>query len=158
MITTRISIKEHLSEFMIGRYNHHDEQTPIRFPDSLDLYHTIYDLLVRRPANVSGHDTGNLYFFLPEIFPGKKTSSYNYLGVRSVKIIEKKIEVKFWAEVHDLFDHNKTMHGINYIESAHQFLTDYGISAISEDALLKNYQRWRDKVRKHNKRRNYNKK
>ena len=31
----------------------------------------------------------------------------------------------------------------------------YGIQAITEDALLKNYYRWRDKVRKKSKRRGY---
>lgn len=155
MVTTRIRIKQHLAEYMVGKYGNHDWDSPLRFPDKTDLYHTIYDLLERRPKNVSGVDTGNLYFCLPERFPGKNTGSFNYLGIRSIDIIERKIEVKFWAEIHDMLDEEKTFNGKQYKKTVIDFMEMYRVEAISEDAILKNYQRWRDKIRPRDKKRDY---
>ena len=96
MVTTRIEIKEHLAEYIYGKYN--DCMIgPVSFPSKEDIYHVIYDLL----------------------------------------------------------DENKHLYGIQYIETVAYFMRKYGIQSISEDALLKNYYRWRDKVRKKSRRRQY---
>lgn len=57
-----------------------------------------------------------------------------------------------WAELHELMDENKHIHGIQFKESVFRFMRKYGIESITEDALLKNYQRWRDKQRRKKKR------
>jgi len=154
-MTTKITVKEHLQEYMIGKF-YDSEKIAIRLPDNLDLYHTIYDLLESRPINVV-RDCGNLEIFLPERSNGKKTNKYNYLGLRSVRIIENKIENMFWAELHDLLDEQKHREGIEYINTVYLFLRKYSITSITDDALLKNYYRWRDTVRKKNRRRDYKK-
>ena len=156
MVTTKITISPYLCEYIIGKYNNHDHG-PVQFPDNLDIYHAIDDLLERRPANV-GVDTGNLEIFLPEKHFGKNRDSFNYMGVRSAKIIEQKILVKFWSELHDLLDEQKHMYGIEYINTVYFFLRKYDITSIPEDTILKNYQRWREKTRKKEKRRSYVKK
>ena len=92
---------------------------------------------------------------IPERKLGKTPETYNYLGIRSCRIISQKIETSFWAELHDLLDENKHLYGIQYIETVAYFMRKYGIQSISEDALLKNYYRWRDKVRKKSRRRQY---
>lgn len=153
MITTRIDIKEHLAEYVRGKYNHCDPG-PVFLPDREDLYHTLFDLLEKRPIS-SQLDRGNLELGLPDRRIGKSPETYNYLGARSCRIISQKIEAQFWAEIHDLIDENKHMYGIQYIETVAYFMRKYGIQSISEDALLKNYYRWRDKVRKKSKRRQY---
>lgn len=155
MVTTKIDIKEHLAEFIVGKFGDHNKDIPVRFPDSIELYHTIYDLLEKRPAN--SIDLGNLEIVLPERSQGKNPVTYNYLGIRSIKIIQKRIETMFWAELHELLDHNKHMEGIEYADTVHVFMCRYSITSITEDALLKNYYRWRDKVRKKSKRREYKK-
>ena len=118
------------------------------------IYHVIYDLLERRPA-VCPPDNGNVELVIPERKLGKTPETYNYLGIRSCRIISQKIETSFWAELHDLLDENKHLYGIQYIETVAYFMRKYGIQSISEDALLKNYYRWRDKVRKKSRRRQY---
>ncbi len=153
MITTRISIKAHLEEYLTGRYAN-CRKNPIQFPDGDDLYHLIFDLMSKRPINCGDDKTG-LEIYLPERSVGKDPQYYNYLGYRAQRIIERKVETLFWAELHDLIDHNKHRHGIEYTESVFTFMNRYGIESISEDALLKNYYRWRDKVRKRDKRREY---
>ena len=52
------------------------------------------------------------------------------------------------AELHDLFDENKHVYGIDYINSAWYFLRKYCIESLSVEALLKDYQRWRRKMRR----------
>lgn len=155
MITTKISIKPHLAEYVIGKYNDH-KKNPVQFPDNLDIYHTIWDCTQKRPTNCQP-DEGNLEICLPDRRIGKAPETYNYLGERSQRIIERKIESKLWAELHDFLDEEKHKFGIEYIDTVHYFMVKYGITSITEDALLKNYYRWRELVRKRSRKREYKK-
>lgn len=155
MVTTRIEVKEHLAEYIQGKYND-CTHGPVSFPDKCDFYHVIYDLLEKRPVR-SLPDKGNLELVIPDRRIGKSPETYNYLGIRSCRILSQKIEISFWAELHTLMDENKHIYGIQYIESVAYFMRKYGIQSISEDALLKNYYRWRDNVRKKSRRRKYSK-
>ena len=89
---------------------------------------------------------------------GKAPERFNYLGERSQKIINKKIKLMMRAELHDLVDENKHRFGIDQIQSVHYFMKKYCIESITEDALLKDYQRWRDDIRRSAKKRPYRKK
>ena len=60
----------------------------------------------------------------------------------------RKINTMMRAELHDLFDENKHVYGIDYINSAWYFLRKYCIESLSVEALLKDYQRWRRKMRR----------
>lgn len=160
MITVKIFVEPYLAEYIRGKYFDHDTGA-VRFPSSLDVYVLIYDLLKRRPAD-HPVDTGNLEFCLPDrreaYGPGGKTPEiYNYLSDRAAKILADKFRLMFCAELHDFMDENKHLKGIQFKESAYLFMCKYGIESIGEDALLKNYQRWRDKQRR-SKKRGYNRK
>ncbi|MBD9177932.1 MAG: hypothetical protein EGP82_01950 [Odoribacter splanchnicus] len=148
-ITTKIQVKTYLKEYIIGRFCDTNDQA-VRFPDRTDIYHTIWDLLEKRPKNVS-IDSGNLEIILPNRDLGKSPTVYNYLGVRSQQIIERHISAMMWAELHSLLTDNKHMLGINYIDSIHHFMRKYCIDSITEDAFLKNYYRWRENLRKKSK-------
>ncbi len=154
MITTKITIKPFLAEYLIGKYG-----TPgnplVKLPSGLDLYHTIYDLTDRRPKECPV-DSGNLELALPETRAshqegGKPTAIYNYLSQRSAGIIEQKVNVMMRAELHDLMDENKHIYGIDYLNTAYYFLRKYSIEHLSPDALLKDYQRWKAKIRRQRK-------
>lgn len=62
------------------------------------------------------------------------------------------------AELHDFIDENKHLFGIDQLQSVHCFMKKYCIDSLSEDALLKDYQRWRDRVRRSSLKRPYKKK
>lgn len=161
MITTKINIKPHLSEYCYGRFSHCSPD-PVRFPDEYDIYHTVWNLMQRRPVNCPV-DSGNLEIVLPcrrktEGQVRKDPAVYNYLGQRSAKIIERQIEVMMFAELHDRLDENKHLLGIEYIDTIFEFMNQYNITSISEDALKKNYYRWREITRRRKIRRNYTKK
>jgi hypothetical protein len=155
MVSVDISIKKHLEEYVIGKFGDF-KNAPVVFPDNLDLYHLLYDLLCKRPSNTPGA-VGTLRIALPNRREGKNPEYYNYLSKRSCRILESRIETMFWAELHDLIDYNKHILGIEYSETIYTFMLKYDISSISEDAIIKNYYRWRDRVRHRKRKREYNK-
>ncbi|MDO4165355.1 MAG: hypothetical protein Q4D56_13390 [Bacteroides sp.] len=161
MITTKITIESHLAEYLIGKYGTPGEQA-VRLPSNLDLYVTLYDLLQKRPADCPV-DRGNLELVLPErreahLPGGKPTQIYNYIGERGARILSSKVNTMMRAEMHELFDENKHVYGIDYINSAYYFLRKYSIESLSVDALLKDYQRWRRKLRRKTSTRDYHRK
>lgn len=155
MVTRRIQIKQHLADYINGKFGSKDKDY-VQLPDETDLYHIIYDLLQRPPADAK-KDEGNLNLFIPSRTRGKKSDSFNYLSERSVFIIQRKIETMFWSEIHDLLDYNKHILGLDYTETVYHFMLKYSITGISEDAILKDYYRWRDNRRKKKQRRKYTK-
>lgn len=159
MITTKITIENHLAEYCLAKFSANPDEAPIRFADNLDIYHFIYDLLEKRPVNCR-RDAGNIEIVLPDRrsgdrIGGKSPERYNYLGERSQRLVNKKIKLMMRAELHDLVDVNKHNFGIDQIESVHYFMKKYCIESITEDALLKDYQRWRDDVRRSSRKRAY---
>jgi hypothetical protein len=161
MITSKIHIKPHLAEYCYGKFSLCTTD-PVRFPDNYDIYHTIWNLMTKRPVNCPA-DSGNLEIHLPnrrkqeEDRIGKDPVVYNYLGLRAAKIIERKVEVMMFSELHDKLDENKHFLGIDYIDTVYEFMKKYQVNSITEDALLKNYYRWREVVRRRKIRRNYKK-
>ena len=152
MTTVKIDLPEHLVEYLRGRFNDY-ETGPIRLPDESDLYHTLYDLLRKRPKD-KPVDTGNLELVLPERSLGKRPETYNYLSAHSQRIIRQKVTMMMWADVHEYIDHQHHMEGMDYKTAVYRWLCMYDISGISEDALLKNYYRWRGKQKRLARRRN----
>lgn len=150
MITVKITVELHVAEYIRGKFFDRAAGT-VKFPSGLDIYILIYDLLQKRPAT-NPVDSGNLEFALPERREGKTPDSYNYLSERAQKILADKMRLMMWAELHDLMDENKHINGIQFKESVFLFMRKYSIESITEDALLKNYQRWRDKQRRKKKR------
>lgn len=151
MITTTIAIDDYVAEYIFGKY-YNPEIGAVHFPSSLDIYIAIYDLLEKRPASCPV-DSGNLTFALPDrregnVACGKSPEQYNYLSGRSAKILGRRMRLMMWAELHEMIDENKHLRGIEFKESVYIFLKRYCITSIGEDGLLKNYQRWRDKLRR----------
>lgn len=150
MMTIKITVEQYVAEYIQGKF-YDSESGAVRFPSAMDIYILIYDLLQKRPVD-HPRDTGNLEFTLPERREGKDPLTYNYLSGRAQKILGDKMRLMMWAELHDLMDENKHINGIQFKESVFMFLRKYNIESITEDALLKNYQRWRDKQRRKKKR------
>lgn len=159
MMTTKIHIEEHICEYAKGKFS--DECTnPIGIPSHYDLYYTLVDLLAPRPEG-KFVDKGNLEIIIPEPRENdirKNPLKFNYLSNKSTKIIERKIEVMMFAELHDFLDEKKHMEGLFYADSVHMFMTKYSINSLTEDAFLKNYYRYRRKIRRNKTVRQYSKK
>ena len=155
MITVKIAGEPYVAEYIAGRY-FDPEAGAVRFPAGSDIYHLIYDLLAKRPED-HPVDRGNLELCLPARRQGKDPETYNYLSLRASRILEKRMRTLMWAELHEAMDEGKHLSGMQFKEIAYIFLRKYGMESITEDGLLKNYQRWRDKLRR-SKKRGYSKK
>ena len=145
MITTKIQLPAHLKEYIIGKYNDFSEG-PVRFQDSLDIYHYIYDLAQKRPVGVV--DQGNLEIVLPARTCGKRPETYNYLSKRAQVIISKKIDTMFDADLHDFVTKARHEKGLEYNVAYELFLSRYAITSISTDGIKQNYYRWKRKTKK----------
>ncbi|MCM1296478.1 MAG: hypothetical protein NC311_13150 [Muribaculaceae bacterium] len=152
MITSRIQVEPYVAEYIMGKY-YDSEVGAVRFPPTSDIYLLIYDLMSRRPDNA--RETGNLRLALPDrreanLAGGKSPEYYNWFSEKSGRILSNRLKREMWAEVHDYMMDQKHIHGIQFKESAWRFLVKYGIESITEDALIKNCYRWREKSRQHN--------
>lgn len=150
MVSIKIEIEPYVAEYCKGKFFDEDSGA-VRFPPQTDVYVLIWDLLMRRPVN-KPVDEGNFIFLLPDRRQGKDPATYNYISGNGRKILEKKLKLMMWAELHEVMDDNKHRRGIFFKDTVYMFLRRYGIESISEDALLKNYQRWRQEVRRREKR------
>lgn len=154
MITTKIQIKPFLAEYAKSLYKV-DDKAYIQFPDKEYLYHVVYNLMIKRPDNVSPLDIGNLEIALPSMHRGKDPLTYNYISKAGQLLIEKKLNRLFFAHMHDFVDEQVQEYGQPINESVFMFMSKFNISSITEDALLKSYYRWRSKVRRKIKKRKY---
>lgn len=150
MVKIRIEVAPPVAEYIRGKY-YDPEAGCVRFPPGLDIYILIWDLLKKRPSDAP-IDTGNLEFALPNRREGKDPETYNYISQRAAKQLGEKLRKMMMAEIHDFMDENKHAEGITFKDSAYRFICKYGIESISDDALLKNYQRWRNETRRRYKR------
>lgn len=158
MINVKITVPSPVAEYIRAKY-FDQEVGAVRFPPSTDIYVSIYDLSERRPISCPV-DSGNLEFCLPDrreanVAGGKSPETYNYFSGESQKKLAKKMYIMMLAELHDLMDENKHIHGIQFKETVYYFVRRYCIESITEDALFKNYQRWRYKQGRRKKKRKY---
>lgn len=155
MTTVKINVDPAVAEYIRGRYYNH-EVGAVRFPPSSDIYIKIYDLLAKRPAS-NPIDSGNLEIALPDrreanYTGGKDPQTYNYISHRAAEILAARFRLLMWAELHEYMDEEKHHNGTQYKDAVFTFMQKYSIESITEDAMLKNYQRWRDKMRRKQKR------
>ncbi len=146
MVTTRIFIKEYLKEYLIGKYNG-GEVGPVRIPPHSELYELLYNLVAKRPVGVV--DEGNLELALRHRRACKDPRVYNWYSQRHQRMIERKVKVQMRAEFHDYVDYRHHRHGLTYIDAISDFMAKFGITSISEETLVKDYQRYRDRMRPH---------
>jgi hypothetical protein len=150
MITTTIQITTYLAEYLVAKMNNYSFE-PFSVPDDTDLYHLIWKLMSRRPAGISPNDKGNITLILPNRRLGKDPQYFNYLSPRSQEHITRHVKDMFDFDLHDLMNRNvKAGRPLRDLDVVHQFMCDYGIDSITEDAIIKNYYRWREKLRKRN--------
>lgn len=155
MTTVKIDIDAAVAEYIRGRY-YDSEVGAVRFPPSSDIYFTIYDLLLKRPTT-NPVDSGNLEFVLPDrreanYAGGKDPKTYNYISKHGAAILCGRFRSLMWAELHEFMDEEKHLKGTQYKDAVHLFMCKYSIESLTDDAMLKNYQRWRDKLRRRQKR------
>ena len=116
----------------------------------------------KRPKNCLAITQGNLEIALPAQSGGKCVHVYNYISIRSAEIIEMKIQSLFWAHLHEFIEEYR--HKIRrkngepvfrMVDCVNMFMQKFEIVGITEGALLKNYYRWTQSLRRQLKKRGY---
>ena len=148
MITVKFTVTEYLAEYLYAKYNNHDFTAPIRLPDNSDLYHVLYDLTSKPPSKLRP-SSGNVELILPHRDRGKQPDTYNCVSAKSAKIFARHVKNIFNAELHDFIDEKYHRRGMLYSEAVNLFVNKYGLTAIGEDAIRKNYYRWKERRKKY---------
>ena len=138
MIVTRIQIEPYVAQYYMSMYWDR-EAGGVHFPPGSDIYVTIYDLMQKRPAGV-GLDSGNFPIVLPDRRDanragGKSPEQFNYLSHRAASIIGKRLKIAFWAQVHELMDEQRHLHGFDYKDIVYKKNKIY-VGDSKEDVLL----------------------
>lgn len=157
-----IRIEPYLAEYISGKYGTEQKKGAVNIPYNTDLYHCIWENMSRQRANQSVPEDGNLRILLPcrrsgEGVPWKDPAYYNYLSASAAKEIEGQIRRMFNFELHRVLLENEEFgRQRRNLDVIYDFIRAYHLKSISSDALLKNYYRFRNRLRP-KKTRQYNK-
>lgn len=150
---TTIKIEPYLAEYAKNKYEVDTTTGAIKIPYNSDLYFCIWENMKKRTPNKSYEIDGNLRIHLPfrkasEECPWKDPAYYNYLSQASAKKIETQLRRMFNFELHRILMENEEFgHERRNLDVIYDFIQEYKLRSISSDALLKNYYRYRNKLR-----------
>lgn len=149
-----IKIEPYLAEYVIGKYGTEHKHGTVKIPHTTDLYHCIWENMSRRHSNQPAVVAGNLRILLPVRRSGtagnpwKNPAYFNYLSVAAAKEIEAQIRRMFNFELHRVLLENEEFgRQRRNIDVIYDFIRTYQLKSISSDALLKNYYRFRNRLK-----------
>ena len=135
MVTIRI--EPYLAEYISAKYGTDGVSGGVRIPCTSDLYFCLWENMTKCRANQTPLADGNLRIFLPsrkagvDGSPWKDPAYYNHLSQAAVKEIE-----------NEEFGRSK-----RNLDVIYDFIDEYQLKSVSSDALLKNYYRYRNRLR-----------
>lgn len=158
--TCCICVEPYLAVYARRKFEVDQKTGGIKIPDNFDLYHCVWQLMskwplerwhigVKRRVEVP---QGNLLIHLPNRRPeggfGKNPRYWNYISPRSARVINRELKRLFDWEFHHYVE-NALIYGrgISKKEAVRRFSAKYGLGIDTEDALLKNFQRYERKNR-----------
>ena len=152
--TVSVRITPYLAEYVRGKYPHDPANGGVRFPRTDDLYHCLWHNLVRPRKDMRVERSPNLTLSIgrPRTYEvglaWKDPAYFNHLSARGAKELEVCVQRQFDFELHRAFiESYEAGDGRRQEDVAHDFLRQYGITSISEEALLKNWSRYRNMIR-----------
>lgn len=152
-IVASIKIEPYLAEYISKKYEKHPITGGVKIPYNTDLYFCVWEHMSRQAVNQSDIIDANLHIHLPtrkstSCSPWKDPAYYNYLSASAAKNIEDQIRRMFNFELHRVLLENEEFgHQYRNIDVIYDFIHRYNLKSISSDALLKNYYRFRNRVR-----------
>lgn len=148
-----IRIEPYLAEYVIGKYGVEEKNGAIKIPYTSDLYHCVWENMSNQRSNQTEPPDGNLRILLPcrkavSGVPWKDPAYYNYLSAAASKEIESQIRRMFNFELHRVLLENEEFgRKRRNLDVIYDFIRAYQLESISSDALLKNYYRFRNRLR-----------
>ena len=160
-----ISVEPYLAEYAQIKFHSGGRDDAVRIPYNSEFYHCVWEHMAKRRADHPSQTEGNLRILLPSRRspvdgPIKNPLYYNYLSPTAVMLIERFLRRQFNYEFHQMMlDNENKGRPVRQLDLVLTFIRKYRLQSISEDALLKNFQRYRQllyprtprKYRKNNK-------
>ncbi len=132
-----IQIEQYLAEYISAKYCKDTVTGGVKIPSTTDLYFCVWENMTKQRSNQPDVVNGNLRIHLPQrkagviASPWKDPAYYNYLSPAAAKEIE--------AQIRRIQKRN--------LDVIYDFIRSYQLKSISSDALLKNYYRFRNRLR-----------
>lgn len=148
-----IRIEPYLAEYIAEKYEIDTATGGLRIPCSSDLYFCVWEQMSRQRSNQPDLTDGNLRIHLPfrkaiQGAPYKNPAYYNYLSAAATKEIEGQIRRMFNFELHRVLLENEEFgRQRKNLDVIYDFIQTYRLKSISADALLKNFYRFRNRLR-----------
>lgn len=158
--TCSIHVEPYLATYARQKFEVDPKTGGIRIPDNFDLYHCVWHAMAKWPLErwhigvkrrVEAPE-GNLLIHLPSRRPeggfSKDPRYWNYIPPRSARVINRELKRLFDWEFHHYVENALLYgHGISKKEAVRRFAAKYSLGIDTEDALLKNFQRYERKNR-----------
>lgn len=149
---TSIKIEPYLAEYVLAKFPVDHKTGGVKIPSSSDLYFAIWELM-SKPRHGQDDADGNLMISLPcrrgyDSIAWKDPAYYNHLSRSAAKSIENVIRLMFNFELHRVLLENEEFgHERRNQDVIYDFIREYNLKSITPDALLKNYYRYRNRIR-----------
>lgn len=148
-----IRIEPYLAEYITAKYEVDAVTGGIKIPCTTDLYFCVWEQMSRQRANQPDVADGNLRIHLPfrkagASSPWKDPAYFNYLSASATKEIESQIRRMFNFELHRVLLENEEFgRKKRNLDIIYDFIRTYKLKSISPDALMKNFYRFRNRLR-----------
>lgn len=142
-----IRVEPYLAEYARKKFSIDPKTKAIRIPYTFELYHCIYNRMEKKPAGAVEVTDANLAICLPDsrVMPVRKHPEYwNWLSLSATAEIESCLRNLFNYDFHTVMMANEVNgRPRQQRELVEGFISEYGLTQITSDALLKNFQRYR---------------
>lgn len=149
-----IKIEPYLAEYINAKYDKDPNTGGLRIPHQSDLYHCVWENMSRQRSDQHEPEDGNLRISLPcrrarhEGQSWKDPAYFNYLSPKAAREVESCIRRMFNFELHRaLLENEEFGKERRNLDVVYDFIRTYHLQSVSEDALLKNYYRYRNRLR-----------
>lgn len=149
----QIRVEPYLAEYARRKFDIDGKTGGIKIPDTFDLYHCIWNRMEKPPIGAADVEDANLKIFLPcrrtgaDGHPRKHPEYWNYLSPTSVQEVEKCLRQLFNFDFHQqMMDNENRGRPCQQVEVVDRFIYDYCLESITTAALLKNFQRYRQRL------------
>lgn len=149
-----VRVEPYLAEYAQSVYGCGRQDGAVKIPYTSTLYHVLWYNMHRRPADCVDPADGNLRILLPDSRMlardegmRKNPRYWNWLPPRGVQAIEHCLLSQFNYEFRtSMMENEESGRPCNQFEVVWQFMHRHRLTQITEDALLKNFQRYRRKL------------
>lgn len=149
-----IKIENYLAEYISAKFKKNETCDGIEIPPHNDLYFCLWHHMAKPNEKCRPSEDGNLRIALPcrrsgsVEGPWKDPAYYNHISQAGVKEVEACIRLQFNFELHRaLLENEEFGHERRNLDVIYEFIRMYELKSISSDALLKNYYRYRSRIR-----------